>query len=165
VSDGNTVGEDAGVTQANPRSEAQKAVICDLASIAARAESPERRPGKPPFVVTQPGFIVGTITAFIVFCPVALASMENLNPVTFFVVRPYVPVGTQGVLAAFGAWLCLSVIVGIGTACVLERQWRWSIALPLLLLIVCIIIYAPASNAAATKGCAEDHRNHVQVRC
>jgi hypothetical protein len=153
------------VTQASPTSEAKEAVIRDLASIAARADRPERRPGKPPFVVTQPGFIVGTIIAFIVFCPFALASMENLNPVTFFVVRPYVPVGTQGVLAAFGAWLCLSVIAGIGVACVLERQWRWSIVLPLLLLIVCIIIYAPASNAATTKGCAQDRRNHVQVRC
>jgi hypothetical protein len=151
--------------QSGPTSDAQRAVIRDLASIATHAGLPERQRQRRPLVIGQPGFIVGTIVALIVVCPLALAAMENLNPVTFFVVRPYVPVGLQGVLAVFGAWLCLSVIVGIGAVCIAERRLRWSIVVPLLLLAVCIIVYAPAANAAANKACAQDRRNHVQVRC
>jgi hypothetical protein len=74
-------------------------------------------------------------------------------------------VGLPGVLATFGAWLCLSVVIGIGTVAIAERRWRWSIVAPLLLLAVCISVYIPAANAAATQACAQDHRNHVQVRC
>lgn len=151
--------------QSGPTSDTQKAVIRDLASIAAHADAPERGSGRRPLVIGQPGFIVGTIIAFIVICPLALAAMENLNPVTFFVVRPYVPVGLQGVLAVFGAWLCLSVIVGIGAVCIAERRLRWSIVVPLLLLAICIIVYIPAANAAATQACAHDRRNHIQARC
>jgi hypothetical protein len=151
--------------RSGPRSEEQTALVRDLASITTREERqpPERE--RRPLVVGQPGFIVGTIIAFILICPLALAAMENLNPVTFVVVRPYVPVGLQGVLATGGAWLCLSVIAGIGTVCIMERRLRWSLLPVLLLLAVCVIVYAPAANAAATRACAEDHRNHVQVRC
>jgi hypothetical protein len=151
--------------QSDPAREAQRAVIRDLASITARSDLHDRRAARRPLVIGEPGFIAGTAIAFIVLCPLALAAMENLNPVTFFLVRPYVPVGLQGVLATFGAWLCLSALVGIGAVCIVERRLRWSVVLPSLLLALCILFYIPASNAAATQACAHDRRTSIQVRC
>src|SRR5262252_4712793 len=110
--------------QSGPTSEAQQAVIRDLASITGRSDLHDRRFARRPPVVGEPGFVAGTAIAFIVLCPLALAAMENLNPVTFFLVRPYAPVGLQGVLATLGVWFCLSALVGIGTVCIVERRLR-----------------------------------------
>jgi hypothetical protein len=70
--------------QSGPTSEAQQAVIRDLASITARSDLHDRQVARRPLVIGEPGFIAGTAIAFIVLCPLALAAMENLNRVTFF---------------------------------------------------------------------------------